>query len=92
MGSSVRPLRRTPPIQTGIRISAINDPIFYQAGVPLGNSTEVVERFTLSEDQARLNYEITVIDPETFTEPVTEVKNWDWTPGDELLPYNCGED
>ncbi len=75
-----------------VRTTAISYTLFNQAGVPLGSSTEVVERFSLSEDQVRLNYDITVIDEEIFTEPVTGAKYWIWMPGDELLPYNCGED
>jgi len=75
-----------------VHTTAINYSLFNQAGVPLGNATEVIERFSLSEDQLRLNYDITVIDEEVFTEPVVGAKYWDWTPGDELLPYNCGED
>ncbi len=74
-----------------VQTTAISYSLFNQAGVPLGNSTEVVERFTLSEDQMRLNYEITVTDPEIFTEPVTGAKYWNWTPGDEILPYNCDD-
>ncbi len=48
---------------------------------------EIVERFVLSGDRAHLQYEITVTDPEIFTEPVTATKYWDWKPGVERLPY-----
>jgi hypothetical protein len=73
-----------------VNTTAIDYPIFNQAGVPLSGSAEIVERFSLSENRARLNYEITVTDPEIFTQPVTGTKYWDWIPGDEILPYNCG--
>ncbi len=75
-----------------VHTTAISYSLFNQAGIPLGDATEVVERFSLSDDQARLNYEITVTDPEIFTEPVSAAKYWNWTPGDELLPYNCSAD
>ena len=70
-----------------VRTIAIDSPYFEREGIPLSEAAEVVERFSLSEDQARLNYEVTVTDPEIFTEPASGTKYWDWKPGIELLPY-----
>ncbi len=51
---------------------------------------EIFERFTLSEDETRLDWVATVVDPETFTEPVAMPElHWDWVPGEELKAYNC---
>lgn len=62
---------------------------FDKDGVPLGAAAKFVERFTPSVDGSRLNYEITVTDPETFTEPVEMKGVWVWRPGEQVRPYNC---
>lgn len=61
----------------------------FTAGIPLSESARVEERFELSDDQARLNFRVTVTDPATFTEPVTREKYWTWIPGVEIQPYEC---
>jgi hypothetical protein len=71
-----------------VTTSAILAPQF-TAGIPLSESARVEERFELSDDQARLNYRITVTDPATFTEPVTREKYWAWIPGVEIQPFEC---
>ena len=48
-----------------------------------------MERFTLTDDGSRLEYEMTVTDPATFTEPVVLTKSWAWRPNDEVRPYDC---
>lgn len=60
-------------------------------GIPLSGAAETIERFTLSADERRLDYAITVIDPETFTEPVTLTSFWSWRPGETVKSYNCVE-
>jgi hypothetical protein len=40
---------------------------FNTVGIPLGTKTEIVERFTPTADGSRLDYSITVTDPEIFT-------------------------
>ena len=61
----------------------------FSAGIPLSESAQVEERFELSDDQARLNFRVTVTDPATFTEPVTRGKYWTWIPGVEIQSYAC---
>ena len=63
----------------------------FRAGIPLSEDVEMLERFTLSPDERRLDYEITVTDPATFTEPVTMSSYWIWRPGETVKPYNCIE-
>jgi hypothetical protein len=60
-----------------------------QAGVPLGPGAEIMERFTPSTDGSRLDYELTVTDPRTFTRPVVLKKNWIWLPEITLSKYEC---
>ena len=59
------------------------------AGTPQSDLVEVVERFTLSEDQRRLDYEAAVTDPETLLEPMALAWHWDWVPGEALQSYGC---
>lgn len=60
-------------------------------GIPLSGDVEIRERFSLSQDQRRLDYEMTIIDAATFTEPVTMTSHWIWRPGETVKPYNCIE-
>ena len=46
----------------------------------------------MSDDQQRLDYEMTVIDPETFTEPVTAIETYWLALGESLAePTLCAE-
>lgn len=58
-------------------------------GVPNSEDSVFVERFTPSNDGRRLDYEMTVTNPEIFTEPVTLDKHWLWIPGATVDPYEC---
>jgi hypothetical protein len=44
-----------------------------------------------SDDGKRLDFEMTVVDPATFTEPVTLTKTWLGLPGAKVQPYECSE-
>ena len=48
----------------------------------------MVERFTLTDDQNRLDYHLTVVDPATFTEPATITGHW-LALGEEIAPFEC---
>ena len=62
---------------------------FYDTrGTPQSDAAEVVERFTLSEDQSRLDYFIITTDPETFTEPATIEGHW-LALGEQIESYEC---
>ena len=67
----------------------IDWPFFDDVGTPQSPEVETVERFWLNEDRTRLNYEITLTDPVTFSEPVTFDGYWAWAPGQEIKPFNC---
>jgi hypothetical protein len=62
---------------------------FDQLGIPLQDDAKVDERFILAADGSRLDYEMTVTAPSTFTEPVTLSKFWLYVPGVEVKPYDC---
>jgi hypothetical protein len=67
----------------------INWPYFSQLGIRQSADVEIVERFTPAADGSRLDYEMTVTDPETFTRPVVLHQYWLWLPSVTLLPYEC---
>ena len=71
-----------------VHTSWVDWPFFDGIGTPLSPAAEMVEQFSLSDDQRRLNYEITVTDPSTFTEPVTLPKYW-VDLGEPMEIYNC---
>ncbi|HEY5623190.1 MAG TPA: DUF6152 family protein [Gammaproteobacteria bacterium] len=72
-----------------VSTSDIDWPFFDDIGTPLGDDIHIVERFSLSDDETRLDYEITVDDPATFAAPFTLDGYWVWAPGEEIKPYNC---
>jgi hypothetical protein len=78
---------RTLVVETG-RISWRN---FSQSGLLQSEAINLIERFTPSEDGARLDYELTITDPALFTEPAVLTKSWVWVPGDRVLPFDCTE-
>jgi hypothetical protein len=67
----------------------IDYPHFDGRGIPLGRGARIEERFTPNGDGSRLLYSMKVTDPETFTEPVTLEKQWEWRPGEEVRAYDC---
>ena len=54
-----------------VRTDRINWPYFDLIGTPISEQLAVVERYTVSEDQSRLDYHFTITDPATFTRPAT---------------------
>lgn len=61
-------------------------------GTPFSEDMHLVERFTLSEDETRLDYTIVVTDPFTFTEPFEQSRYWSWRPEIIVGSYACDED
>lgn len=73
-----------------VRTNNINYLFLDDRGTPQSAAVEIVERFTLSKDETRLDWAATVVDPETFTEPVIMPElHWEWVPGETLKTYNC---
>ena len=71
-----------------VETTRINWPWFDGVGTPQSEQIKTVEHFTLSEDQSRLDYHLTIVDPETFTEPA--IIELYWLALDETVePYDC---
>ncbi|MCY3729937.1 MAG: DUF6152 family protein [Rhodospirillaceae bacterium] len=64
-------------------------PYFDPQGTPQSDQTRYTERFALSDDGNVLNYTFTAIDPVMFTRPITFHRPREWTPGIEIVPYDC---
>ena len=61
-------------------------------GTPFSSEIRLAERFTPSVDGSRLDYQLTITDPETMTEPLDVDRFWIWRPEIVVSPYECGED
>ena len=72
-----------------VTTTGVNWGHFDTVGIPLTDTAEMVERFTLSADGSRLDYTLAVTDPNTFTEPVALEKYWLWFPEVTVSPYDC---
>ncbi len=72
-----------------VETTHVDYPWFNKTGIPQSDAVHIVERFELNADGSRLEYEMTVTDPATFTEPVVLTKRWGYRPNDEVRPYEC---
>jgi len=72
-----------------VTTSSVSYRHFDGLGTPQGTNPRFEERFRVSDDNSRLEYEITAVDEEVFTEPVTLTKHWIWRPGEQVKPYEC---
>ncbi len=60
--------------------------------IPQSANVHVEERFSLSSDHNRLDYEVLITDPEILTAPMKVSKYFQWQPGAKIQPYDCSED
>jgi len=67
-------------------------PLVDLTGVPNSVTAVYLERFTPSANGKRLDYTLTITDPEVFLTPPTFSKSWLWIPGERVEPYNCESD
>jgi hypothetical protein len=61
-------------------------------GTPFGARLHLMERFTPVDGGARLNYSLTVSDPDFFTETFTLQRSWEWRPEMVVGRYDCAQD
>ena len=70
-----------------VRTTRVGWPYFDDNGTPQTENVELLERFTMTDNKSRLTYDLTVIDPESFVEPITA--SWEWVDiGEETLGIN----
>ena len=63
----------------------------YGSAIALSADVRLLERFAPSDGERRLDYTLTVTDPETFTEPLTARRHWVWMPGETVKAWSCVE-
>ncbi len=72
-----------------VETERIDFPYQDDLGTPMSEQVRMLERFTLSEDGNRLDYELTVTDAPNLTTPATWDAAWVRVPGKQLMPYQC---
>ena len=58
-------------------------------GIPVSTAAKLVERFTVSPRGDRLDYRMTITDPENLRESMTFGKHWVWYTDAEVGDYDC---
>lgn len=72
-----------------IETSKVDFPFLDDDGTPMSEQAKLIEQFTVSEDGKRLDYEVSVTDPENLLEPATWDAAWKWIPGTKIMPFEC---
>ncbi|MBT5558544.1 MAG: hypothetical protein HOJ88_01520 [Proteobacteria bacterium] len=72
-----------------VTTTGIDYPFFDDVGSPQSPAATVVEHFTLSENDTRLDWTARVTDPMYYSEPVTLSGHWAWSPGTQIKRYEC---
>ena len=70
----------------------IDFPYLDDDGTPMSEQATIVERFTVSDDGMRLDYEVSVTDPQNLVEPATWDAAWKYIPGTRIMPFECDLD
>jgi hypothetical protein len=71
-----------------VRTTKIDWPFFDTIGTPQSKAVEIVERYTLSADQTRLDFHVTVEDPVNLTESAEIDSHW-LALGATLAKFDC---
>ena len=69
-----------------VETTQLDWPYLDQDGRPMSENVSMLERYTMSEDETRLHYEIVITDPQYLVEPAIWDHTWAYRPGDEVLP------
>ena len=72
-----------------VETTRVDWPWLDNSGTPQSRAAEFEERFTVSADQTRLDYQLTVTDPATFTEPAVYDRHWVALVGATIQTYGC---
>jgi len=72
-----------------VETGRVEFPYLDDVGTPMSEQVQMLERFTLSEDGSRLDYEIMITDPENLAEPAVWDAAWTWVPGKRIMSYEC---
>lgn len=75
-----------------VETSRVTPERFDNVGTPFSGDMRLLERFTPNNDGSRLDYRLTVTDPNTFTEPFEVGRYWIWRPEMQVRAYDCEQD
>ena len=72
-----------------VSTSRINWPYFDNEGTPQNEDVEIIERFTLSDDEQSMSWEAIITDRVNLAEPAVVRQGYTWVPGEEIKEFNC---
>jgi hypothetical protein len=72
-----------------VTTSRVDWPYSDANGTPQSDVSVHLERFSLSDDDTKLVYELTSIDPPYLIGPSVRRAEFTWDPSREIEPYNC---
>jgi len=72
-----------------VQTSNVAAPYLDDSGTPMSTEASLIERFSLSREEGRLDYEVTVADPQYLAEPAVWNAVWVWRPGAEIQAFDC---
>ena len=72
-----------------VETTNIDYPYYDSSGTPQSRQVEVVERFTVITDEARLYHQMITADPAIFTAPAEIARHYDWNPNEVIKRYEC---
>jgi hypothetical protein len=64
-------------------------PFFDDTGTPQSPQSQIIERYSLVNENSEIVWQATITDPQNFREPVIIGGSMVWNPEEELKPYNC---
>ncbi len=67
----------------------ISYPFFDDVGTPQSGAVLVMERYTPDPAGTRLDWAVTVTDPENLSAPVLKTGYMSWEPGETIKPFDC---
>jgi len=72
-----------------VRTLLIDAPYLDDSGTPMSADAQIVERFSLRQEDGRLDYEVTVTDPAYLAEPAVWITHWIWQSAVQIQPFDC---
>jgi hypothetical protein len=74
-----------------VETTNISWPYFDKNGTPVSDDLQVSERITLRENDTRLDWEYTIVDPYTLLEPAVLTRHYAWVPGEQIKQFDCAK-
>lgn len=72
-----------------VETTQVDFPLLDGDGVPMSSNAKILERYTLSEDETHLSYEVIVEDPQNLVEPAIWENVWIYRSGVTVMPFEC---